>query len=226
MNEMYLVSISEFSISINMLFSSSLHEPRKRELYVGQYGSGKETEEVRQVLIDSSVPCVEIADESCFYGPKIDVQVWMQLEESSALATNQVDFAVPGRFGLTFIKQPKSNGNAYLNPSCSIGTHERFMDLIEHFAGNFPYLAGTQTSKHLPIGDKYNDYAKCLNYKFRYSRAPGYSGWEDWKEIRTLKSKSSLHVDCMGKRFAEHTVSSERKHGGGDLRNLHYLRLR
>ena len=31
---------------------------------------------VRQVLIDSKIPYVEVPDEGAFYGPKIDVQVW------------------------------------------------------------------------------------------------------------------------------------------------------
>ena len=37
----------------------------------------KETEEmVRNVLIESKIPFVEVQDEAAFYGPKIDVQIY------------------------------------------------------------------------------------------------------------------------------------------------------
>ena len=48
------------------------------------------------------MPFVEVPDEAAFYGPKIDVQIWSAIGNEFTLATNQVDFAQPGRFDLTF----------------------------------------------------------------------------------------------------------------------------
>ncbi len=44
----------------------------------------------------------KFANEAAFYGPKIDVQVWSVIGREFTLATNQVDFAVPRRFGLVY----------------------------------------------------------------------------------------------------------------------------
>ena len=57
---------------------------------------------MRQVLIDSKIPYVEVPNEAAFYGPKIDVQVWSVIGREFTLATNQVDFAVPAKFGLVY----------------------------------------------------------------------------------------------------------------------------
>jgi threonyl-tRNA synthetase len=51
---------------------------------------------------NGGVPFVEVPDEAAFYGPKIDVQIWSAIGREFTLATNQVDFAVPARFDLTF----------------------------------------------------------------------------------------------------------------------------
>lgn len=77
------------------------------------------------------------------------------------LATNQVDFAVPARFGLTY----KNSQNKLETPICihraPLGTHERFIGfLIEHYAGNFPIWLAPKQVSILSISEKYNDYAK------------------------------------------------------------------
>jgi threonyl-tRNA synthetase len=79
------------------------------------------------------------SNEAAFYGPKIDVQVWSAIGREFTIATNQVDFAVPVKFGLVY----KDRDNTEKTPLCihraPLGTHERFIGfLIEHFAGNFP----------------------------------------------------------------------------------------
>ncbi len=50
---------------------------------------------MRQVLNESGINYVEVANEAAFYGPKIDVQVWSAIGREFTIATNQVDFAVP-----------------------------------------------------------------------------------------------------------------------------------
>ncbi len=57
---------------------------------------------VRGVLQRSGINYVEVPNEAAFYGPKIDVQVWSAIGREFTIATNQVDFAVPARFGLVY----------------------------------------------------------------------------------------------------------------------------
>ena len=92
-------------------------------------------------------------NEAAFYGPKIDVQVWSAIGREFTIATNQVDFAVPARFGLTY----KDRDNTEKTPLCihraPLGTHERFIGfLIEHYAGNFPLWLAPEQVRVLPIG--------------------------------------------------------------------------
>ncbi len=78
---------------------------------------------VRKVLIDSGINFVEVANEAAFYGPKIDVQVWSAIGREFTIATNQVDFAVPAKFGLKY----RDKDNSEKTPRCiylaALGTH-------------------------------------------------------------------------------------------------------
>ena len=154
-NDMYIKYFKIFGID-KYIMRFSTHDPKRLgEKYVDESTLWKKTEDmVRKVLIDSKIPYVEVPNEAAFYGPKIDVQVWSAIGREFTLATNQVDFAVPKRFNLTYI----DNGGKEKTPLCihraPLGTHERFIGfLIEHYAGNFPlWLAPTQV-KVIPIGN-------------------------------------------------------------------------
>ena len=144
----------------------SLHDPEKLgEKYVDSPELWVKTEKlVREALQDGGLNFVEIPGEAAFYGPKIDVQVWSAIGREFTLATNQVDFAIPSKFGLKY----KDSNDADQTPLCihraPLGTHERFIGfLIEHFAGNFPlWLAPIQVSI-ISISDKINDYAESIH---------------------------------------------------------------
>ena len=144
---MYLGYFKIFGIE-KYVMRFSLH---KKELlgkdYVDEPELWLQTEAlVRRALQNGNVPFTEAAGEAAFYGPKIDVQVWSAIGKEFSLATNQVDFAVPKRFGLVY----KNARNQEETPLCihraPLGTHERFIGfLIEHYAGLFPlWLAPVQ----------------------------------------------------------------------------------
>lgn len=163
-NEMYLNYFKIFGIE-KYVMRLSTHEPEKLgQKYVDEPGLWKKTEDmVRQVLIDSKIPFIEVPDEAAFYGPKIDVLVWSAIGREFALATNQVDFSVPKKFNLQYA----TSDGGYETPLCihraPLGTHERFIGfLIEHYGGAFPtWLAPIQV-KVLPISDKHLDYAHSV----------------------------------------------------------------
>ncbi|MBK7852091.1 MAG: threonine--tRNA ligase [Bacteroidetes bacterium] len=221
-NEMYLKYFKIFNID-KYVMRFSTHEPSKLgKKYVDNPELWKQTEDmVRQVLIDSKIPYIEVPDEGAFYGPKIDVQVWSAIGREFTLATNQVDFAVPARFGLTY----KNNQNQMETPICihraPLGTHERFIGfLIEHFAGNFPIWLAPKQVSILPISERYNEYAKKVLQLLINSDIRGLLDQRDekiGKKIRDAEMKKVPYMLIVGeKEFAENTVSV-RKHGGGDL---------
>ena len=220
-NEMYLKYFRVFGIE-KYVMRFSTHAPEKLgKKYVDNPELWKQTEDmVRQVLIDSKIPYIEVPDEGAFYGPKIDVQVWSAIGREFTLATNQVDFAVPARFGLTF----RNSNNEMETPICihraPLGTHERFIGfLIEHFAGNFPLWLAPQQVSILPISEKFNGYAKKVLQLLRNSDIRGLVDDRDekiGKKIRDAEVKKVPYMLIIGeKEEAEGTVSI-RQHGKGD----------
>ena len=116
---------------------------------------------VRSAMKKAGVPTVEVADEAAFYGPKIDVQVWSAIGREFTLATNQIDFAVPKRFQLTYADADGKDKTPLCIHRAPLGTHERFIGfLIEHFGGNFPTWMAPVQVKVLPVSDKFNEYAQ------------------------------------------------------------------
>ncbi|MCS7338222.1 MAG: threonine--tRNA ligase [Verrucomicrobiae bacterium] len=161
-NQMYLKYFKIFGIE-KYVMRFSTHDPAKLgQKYVGEPELWKQTEDmVRQVLKDSGINYVEVPDEAAFYGPKIDVQIWSVIGREFTLATNQVDFAVPKRFGLEY----RDRDNTMKTPLCihraPLGTHERFIGfLIEHYAGNFPLWLAPEQVRVLTL----NDSAELVSY--------------------------------------------------------------
>jgi threonyl-tRNA synthetase len=220
-NEMYLKYFRIFGIE-KYVMRFSTHEPKKLGVkYVNNPELWKQTEDmVRQVLIDSKIPYVEVPDEGAFYGPKIDVQVWSAIGREFTLATNQVDFAVPARFGLTY----RNSNNEFETPICihraPLGTHERFIGfLIEHFAGNFPIWLAPKQVAVLPISDKYLDYAKKVLQFLRNADIRGLLDDRDekiGKKIRDAELKKVPYMLIVGEKEAAENKVSVRKHGAGD----------
>nr|MDD3719969.1 threonine--tRNA ligase [Candidatus Gracilibacteria bacterium] len=121
----------------------------------------KTEEQVRSALIKTGVPFVEAEDEAAFYGPKIDVQIWSAIGREFTLATNQLDFAVPERFSLTYKDSDGSDKTPICIHRAPLSTHERLIGfLIEHFAGIFPLWLAPRQVIVVPVSDKFDSYAK------------------------------------------------------------------
>ncbi len=153
-----------------------LHDPKGLgKKYINNPKLWKKTEEdVRNALKDAGLKFVESVGDAAFYGPKIDVQVWSAIGKEFSLATNQVDFAVPERFNLTYTDSDGSSKTPLCIHRAPLGTHERFIGfLIEHFGGDFPLWLAPKQVSILPVSDKYNAYADqvCSELKKQGVRA-------------------------------------------------------
>ncbi len=175
-NDMYLKYFKIFGIE-KYVMRFSTHDPAKLgQKFVDNPELWAKTEDmVRGVLQRSGINYIEVPNEAAFYGPKIDVQVWSAIGREFSIATNQVDFAVPERFGLVY----KDRDNTDKTPLCihraPLGTHERFIGfLIEHYAGNFPLWLAPEQVRILPIGDEAPlvDYARAIQAELRAQGSP------------------------------------------------------
>ena len=118
---------------------------------------------VRNAMDNGGVPYVEAGDEAAFYGPKIDVQIWSAIGKEFSLATNQVDFAQPERFGLKFINSSGEEEMPLCIHRAPLSTHERMIGfLIEHYAGAFPVWLCPEQVRVIPITDDQNEYVEGI----------------------------------------------------------------
>jgi threonyl-tRNA synthetase len=123
---------------------------------------------VRNAMKNGNVPFVEAANEAAFYGPKVDVQIWSAIGKEFTLATNQVDFAQPGRFNLVFMNKAGVEETPLCIHRAPLSTHERFIGfLLEHYAGNFPVWLSPEHARVIPITDNQNEYAEKLVAQMR-----------------------------------------------------------
>jgi threonyl-tRNA synthetase len=223
-NEMYIKYFKIFGID-KYIMRFSTHDPSKLgQKFVNEPELWLQTEDmVREVLKKSSINYVEVPNEAAFYGPKIDVQVWSVIGREFTLATNQVDFAVPRKFGLVY----RDRDNTEKTPLCihraPLGTHERFIGfLIEHYAGNFPLWLAPEQVRVLTIGEDEPlvNYAKGLVQELRAHmvRAEGDYTNEPIKGKIQRAEQAKVHTMLVvGPRDLQADAVSVRVHGKGSL---------
>ena len=213
-NEMYLKYFEIFGIEKYVMRFSTHDASGLGKKYVNEPELWKKTEDmVRKVLIKTKTPYVEVTNEAAFYGPKIDVQVWSAIGREFTLATNQVDFAVPARFGLTYMSEEGKEETPLCIHRAPLGTHERFIGfLIEHYAGAFPFwLAPVQTAV-LPVSDKNMEYAVKVVKELKDSgiRVELYNSNDTLgKKIRTAELQKIPYMLVVGeKEMTDSTVTA------------------
>jgi threonyl-tRNA synthetase len=223
-NEMYLKYFKIFGID-KYIMRFSTHDPAKLgQKFVDNSALWLKTEDmVRGVLQRSGINYIEVPNEAAFYGPKIDVQVWSAIGREFTIATNQVDFAVPARFGLVY----KDRDNTDKTPLCihraPLGTHERFIGfLIEHYAGNFPLWLAPEQVRILPIGDEEPllEYSRALQKELREHGVRAELDPGNDKINGKIQRAEQMKVHTMlviGRRDLEAGAVSLRVHGKGNL---------
>ncbi len=148
----------------------SLHDPKELgKKYVDAPELWLKTEEiVRKAMKKTGCTFVEVENEAAFYGPKIDVEVWSAIGRQFTLATNQVDFDVPGKVGLTYTDSKGAEQVPLCIHRAPLSTHERMIGfLIEHFAGHFPLWLAPVQAALLPVAGVHQDYASSTEAKLK-----------------------------------------------------------
>ena len=221
-NEMYLKYFKIFGVD-KYVMRLSLHDPAKLgQKYIDEPELWHQTESmVRQVLIDSNIPFIEVQDEAAFYGPKIDVQIWSAIGREFTLATNQVDFNSGNKFKLSYTTQNNSSDVPLIIHRAPLGTHERFIGfLLEHFAGKFPTWLAPLQVKILPISDKFMDYANIVLAKLKKSHIRAEIDDRNEKIGKKIRDTELMKVPYMlviGEKEINEGKIAIRRQGKGDL---------
>lgn len=220
-NDMYLKYFKIFGIE-KYVMRLSLHNPENLgKKYVNEPALWKQTEAmVRDVLIQTNTPFVEVQDEAAFYGPKIDVQIWSAIGREFTLATNQVDFNSGNKFKLSYTNHNNEPEVPLIIHRAPLGTHERFIGfLLEHYAGKFPVWLAPLQVKILPISDKFMDY--CLQVKQQLKKAGVRVEVDDrnekiGKKIRDTELLKVPYMLIVGEKEMNDNMVSVRRQGRGD----------
>jgi threonyl-tRNA synthetase len=219
-NEMYLKYFKIFGVEKYVMRYSTHDAARLGQKFVDQPELWKQTEEmVRRGLKESGINFIEVPNEAAFYGPKIDVQVWSAVGREFTIATNQVDFAVPARFGLVYRDRDNTDKTPLCIHRAPLGTHERFIGfLIEHYAGNFPLWLAPEQVRVLPVTSDQVPYAEDVVKELRAQFVRATMEFSNDKlQGRILRAEEARvhHILVVGgKEQADHSVAV-RLHGKG-----------
>lgn len=102
--------------------------------------------QLKNAVVANNLDYFEVAGEAAFYGPKIDFMATDAIGREHQVATVQLDFVQPERFGLEYVAENGGMERPVMIHSALLGSIERFMSVyIEHTAGRFPvWLAPEQ----------------------------------------------------------------------------------
>ncbi len=99
--------------------------------------------------------------EAAMYGPKMDFMAVDALGREWQLATVQLDYAMPKRFGLEYTDADGSKKTPIMVHCALIGSIERFMSVfIEHTAGWFPLWCAPEQVRILTVNKEAESYAR------------------------------------------------------------------
>lgn len=106
--------------------------------------------------------------EAAIYGPKMDFMATDALGRKTQLATVQLDYAQPERFGLEYTAEDGSKQRPIMIHCALLGSIERFLSIyIEHTAGWFPLWAAPEQVRILTINDTVLDYVAEIEQVLR-----------------------------------------------------------
>ncbi len=200
----------------------SLRDKNNTTKYIG---TDENWEKAENAIIESAsekgLKTVIEYGEAAFYGPKLDFMVKDALGRKWQLGTIQVDYNLPERFELEYTGTDNMKHRPVMIHRAPFGSIERFMAvLIEHYAGNFPLWMCPDQVIILPIGEKFNEYAKKVSDYLKNADLRTLIDFRDekiGKKIRDAEVKKIPYMLVVGAKEESEEEVSARKHGFGDL---------
>ncbi|HTX86436.1 MAG TPA: threonine--tRNA ligase [Candidatus Nanoarchaeia archaeon] len=139
------------------------------EDFMGEIATWDKAEkDLREALAEKNISYGLKEKDGAFYGPKIDVNLTDAFGRSWQVATIQLDFQLPGRFGCEYISSDGAAKTPVLIHAAIFGSFERMTGiLMEHYGGNFPAWLSPVQVKILSVGEHHLDFCRGLLAKFQ-----------------------------------------------------------
>ena len=136
--------------------------------------------------------------EAAMYGPKMDFMAVDALGREWQLATVQLDYAMPTRFGLEYTAEDGSKKTPIMIHCALLGSIERFLSVfIEHTAGWFPAWCAPEQIRILTLNDSVADYARKVEEEIKRVRTFFFD--RDYKVRYTVDARN----ESLGKKIRE-----------------------
>lgn len=145
--------------------SVSVRDPRTPEKYLGDPTQWDTAERILEdIVTKEGLPHARVEGEAAFYGPKIDFLFKDAIGREWQLATAQLDFVMPERFGLSYVDADGAAQTPVMIHRAIAGSLERFLSvMIEHFAGAFPLWLSPVQVVVIPVSEKFAAYARDVH---------------------------------------------------------------
>jgi len=147
--------IKEMYSVFGMQFKARLSFRDDSEGYLGD----REVWDLAQKTIEDVAKKLELeyfvaVGDAAFYGPKIDIMVTDSLGREWQCATEQLDFVMPKRFGLTYIDSDGQEKTPVMIHKALLGSFERFLSVyLEHTDGKLPLWLSPEQIRIATLND-------------------------------------------------------------------------
>ena len=212
-------TIEEFYSSLGMYnkgetfwVSLSVRDPKTPEKYLGTEENWQKAEQFLQDVSDEfKLDAKRMEGEAAFYGPKLDFMFKDALGRERQLATAQIDFVQPERFGLEYTAKDGSKQRPVMIHRAIAGALEGNLVIMGgHFAGNFPFWLSPVQLAIIPIKDEvHGDFAqeiheKMLSKGVRSELMAGDVGFG--KRVREAKNQKVTFIMVVGDKEVESKI--------------------
>jgi threonyl-tRNA synthetase len=125
-------------------------------------------EALREACRRAKLEFVMNPGDGAFYGPKLEFTLKDSLGRHWQCGTIQVDFNTAERLGGEYVGSDGAKHAPVMLHRAVFGSLERFIAiLMENFAGDLPLWINPQQIRILPVSEKFLDYSRQVNERFR-----------------------------------------------------------
>lgn len=157
-----LASARELYEAIDMKLRVRLSYRDDSDSYLGEPSLWQSAQgQLKAAVVANNLDYFEQDGEAAFYGPKIDFMATDAIGREHQVATIQLDFVQPERFGLEYMDGDSQAQRPVMIHCALLGSIERFLSVfIEHTAGWFPLWAAPEQVRILTINDTVLEYVE------------------------------------------------------------------
>jgi threonyl-tRNA synthetase len=179
---------------------------------------------LKNIAEKNNLPYKRVEGEAAFYGPKLDFMFKDAIGREWQLATAQIDFVMPERFGLEYTDSDGENKTPVMIHRAIAGSLERFLSvIIEHFAGHFPVWLSPVQAIILPVSEEHHgDYGHAVLSQIKSAgvRAEIALDGSLGKRIRNAKMQKAPYVIVLGDKEKDSQTLTVEMRGDEKLENI------